>query len=611
MAGLNFPQGNELPNDQEILGSKPPPPEQLGYLDLLADYAQLRPNDRVKRNIEKTGAQLEEAWEGTAVGMYARTSAIEELESMGGKMLTPEEANKLYPNMPTPYREPVSALIAKFKGDEYAERQKRRQVIEQAPNYGIASMVGDFAVDVATHLADPVEAAAMVAGGAAFGAAARAGTLGTRAAGLATAVEGGTASIGQKVALNVLEATTSDLATNVALEGQAVYTARKEKIEPFRVEQSLQNIAMGLVAGPTIGVGFSALEFGGRSLGKFLDDTSPEAKALIVRDAVRQVGEGRIPDVGPVREALVRETSITNVDSKFSYTYEKVPQIVPEGKRFFIASKGGMDNGVETRNLTDSLFPGAVQASDNPGVANASAARGLAKGGGSVVEVDASNLRLYDLDAKVDVSTPEGKLIADALAESGAFQPEAILRTMSGRDIIEYLNTMADDVDGKPGLTERIRDGFKEMGYDAVVTNGTTHGGISVDAHNAITFLDETKIKKNGFFEADSTVRNPPAPPAIARAMDERMSLNNRVDLDPVAADTALTGLDGVDFTPTRQAMEAKAEAESAIEEFQMLDEQKNLPKEMRKDLERLKAMRAEAEGESLIIKALQFCVRA
>lgn len=611
MSGFQFPQGNELPNDQELLEQNPPPAEELGFTDLLADYASLRPNERVRRSIRATEAQLEETWQGTAVGLWARSSALDELESMGGKTLTPEEANKLYPHMPVPYKEPVSELVAKYKSDEFLERSARRQAIEAAPNYGMASLVGGFVQDVGTHLADPIETATMFLGGAVFGAAARAGYLGTRAAATAAAVESGTATVGQRVGLNVLEATTADLAQNVTLELDAAAVASRERIDPFRVEDSLVNIATGLVVGPALGAAVSGLQVGGRQLGKFLDETSPEAKNLVVSQAIRDVESGRLPDVAPLREALARETSVTQVEGKLGYNFYPLRSEIPQAsRRFYIATQRGMDN-TPTKAIADTLFEGSVQATDNPGVANAAASRALSQGAGSVVEIDAAGLKILSVDDPLVAGSREEQAFTKALAEMGVEDPLAELRGSTPREILETLQMMAEDVDGRPEPLNALKESLKEMGYDALVSEGRTRAGVPVDPHNALTFLDESKIRRQGFYEPDPEVRQDPPAEAISRAMAERDALSNRYDMDASAAEQALLDLDGVDFSPTKQALEARAELDSALEEFKMLDEQGILPKEMRQDYNRLQEMRAESENEAFILKAAQFCVRA
>lgn len=613
--GIRFPQGGDMPSDQELLSTEAPiqVQDEYSFMDRVADMGSLRPSEKGMRAMKAAGAVVDQAWEDTAVGIWARKSALSELESYGGKQITPEEANKLYPEMTTPFDKPLTPLVADYLANNDFERRERARIIAEGPQ-GLGTDVTNFGLGMLTHLMDPLETGTMLIGGAAFGAVAKAGTLGKGLQGLATAES---LSLGESVALSVAEATTADLAQNIGLEVATAVQVENEQGN-YDIAQGAANVALGTLAGPILGTlhgigkaGFRSAESAiARRLEKDILQTSPAAAKEIERVVMSDIASGRDPDVSPILESLAMETSVKEVPGKLKYEYTPIKGVVPEGKKFYIAADSADLPNAKRFYTSDGLGRG-THVTDNPGVANVTAGRSLDEGAGVVHEINLDGAKVLDLDEKVLPGSAEHEVFTRALRETGDPNPEATLSEMTPRQIVERFDDFPETTSAK--AFDAYENGLREAGFDAVKTSGESRMGFEGhEPHNAMMILNEERVKSNGAFTPDPEVRNGISAQVRERALQYREDpTRNRFDMDADVAAKRMEGIETISLETAQRVQTARAEAEVLLEELTMLEGQGNLPASMKQTLEQIRELQAAEKDTDFLVKAATFCVRA
>lgn len=574
---------------------------------------------------EAKSALQDNTWLDTAVGYIARNRALSELNSAGGRKLTPEEANSKYPNLPNPFREDTNENVAQFLYDQYVEKQKREQIIASGPkdSWSRTKLAG---VGILSHLEDPIETGSMLIGGAALGGAARAGTFGTTAAGLARS-----AAWGGRFAVGLGENAVLGTAQVAGLEAWKAQTMGREGVENYDPHEGFQNVVSNLVAAPIFAAFGATLgglrtrlpegveaphvqtagDIAGNALSRRLDEMSPEAKTAVIRSAIADVSEGRLPDASRIMEALSKETSVSSFDfpEKFNYQYTPLGDTVPAGKKFYIAAEGGEFNSSKRFFTSDPLGDG-THMTDNPGVANAAAARSMENGHGVVWEVTPKR----DLNImKLDQPIPEQAQAAfqKALGEIGYEDPKLTASEMTGKEAIDEIYSSVKDAgtDGKV-LTD-LQQALKDAGYDALHEDGSLRNGAEHEPHNATMLLDDEAVTANKFYEPDASVRNPPSQELIDQAISSREGLQSRVDLDPRAPDIMVEKAKTVEFDSQKWVKDISDNVDTMLEDYKLLEEQGHLSPEEVRGLEVLREQDARNELESRALKAAIVCVGA
>src|SRR5690606_6822873 len=129
--------------------------------------------------------------------------------------------------------------------------------------------------------------------------------------------------------------------------------------------------------------------------------TSPEADLAIARQNVAATMTDTRPDFNPMREALAKETSVKPQEfGKGEYTFQKGSV---EGKTLYVATKDHVsDLRSGSRLPLGDDYGFGTHLSDNPGVANAAAARSMADSPGAVHGVEVAGLKAVDLDVPIE-----------------------------------------------------------------------------------------------------------------------------------------------------------------------------------------------------------------
>lgn len=557
---------------------------------------------------EAAEATREESFLGTAVGLAVRNYALSELQGQTSARLSPEEANEKYPGMDVPFREPVSPYVAQYKFDQFMEKRTREEKILNGPN-DVWSKTKMMGVGVLTHLLDPVETGASLLGGWAIGGAVKAGAFGTRAAAIANA--GARASFASRVGLGVAEEGAAELGFNVAQGvGEAITSAREGvEVDPMDI---MGDIAINTLAGTVFGVGVKELSHGlsvrmkatraiesGSEITDFLRDTSPEADLPIMRASVSDVDAHRVPRINELSEALARETSV-QPNGKFNYVYEKLPEVVPDGKRMYVAAHGADLNG--GKFLPSERMGDGIHLTDNPGVANAAAARSMADGVGAVHEIDLTGMRLLDLDQIMpeNVSTAL-KGLADDMGVD--------LNNTTGKDFMDFVQGFEKAEFVPEGTLKNVQAQLREMGYDGITHNGASRNGVDHVAHNAVMLLDDTKAVSKGYYAADPSVRNSPSADLLTRAENNSSSLGQRFDIDEPAMDKFVQEIRDMDLTETSAQKSLKDHLEMNTTRLQELNKQGLLDERAVKELEGLTELKTRLEDEHTLVKAAIYCV--
>jgi hypothetical protein len=458
-----------------------------GYGKLLSDYSS--PQGPPKSTYEATQAALDTAiddsWFGKTPSLNAPADALlagvlpedlptrdappdhasgvinrflksKAVEAQASPTLSPEEANQKYPYMPTPYREPVSALVAQYRADEFLRQDKRQQALDGAPNYGPIGALSNMALDMGVGFTDPGTIAGMVAGGVAAGALMKTGTVAKAAAAL-----GKYSPELAKLGESVLHGTVNDLAFNTTAEAGKQIVAKSEKVQPYTLADSGAAILQGMALSPV----FAGLHYGASRMarigevpakvpfvektpqeqtqirmGRQLQETSPEAGPLIMRQAAQNVLNGVRPDVEPVFKSIAHETALTEVPGVHKYNYEPLGGTSPEGKKYYYVTEGGNEPGVKRLFTSDSMGTG-THLTDNPLVANPTGARELSHGTGSIVPVEMPHLKIFKLNEMLSPEMPEHGVFADALEKTGMPRDvaEQVLSERTPKDIVDWL----------------------------------------------------------------------------------------------------------------------------------------------------------------------------
>lgn len=557
---------------------------------------------------EASQATQEESFLGTAVGLLTRNYALNELQNQTSARLSPEEANEKYPGMDVPFREPVSPYVAQYKHDQFMEKRQREEKILNGPS-DVWSKTKMMGVGVLTHLLDPIETGANIMGGWAVGGAIKAGAFGSRAA--AVAAQGARASFAARVGLGVAENATSELAFNTAQGlGEAITSAREGvEVDPIDI---LGDIAINTLAGTAFGVGVKELSHGisarmkpakafesGAEITDFLRDTSPEADLPIMRSAVSDVDSHRVPRINELTEALARETSVAP-NGKFDYTFEKLPEVVPDGKRMYVAAHGADLKGGTF--LPSERMGDGIHLTDNPGVANAAAARSMADGVGTVHEIDLTGMRLLDLDQPL----PEN---VSAALKGLADEMGVDLQNTTGKDFMDFVQGFEKAEFVPEGTAKNVQNQLRELGYDGITHNGSTRNGVDHVSHNAIMLLDDTKASSKGFYSADPATRNTPSADLLTRAENNSSSFGQRFDIDEPAMERFVQEIRDMELNETSAVKSLKEHLETNTQRLQELNKQGLLDERALKELEGLTDLKTRLEDEHTLVKAAIYCV--
>jgi hypothetical protein len=541
------------------------------------------------------------AWKDSAVGLWARNDAVNELKDLGGKKLSPEEANEMYPWMETPFKEEVSPALAMHLAEQDKEKFDLKRKMDQGPT-DAWSQTKQFGAGVLAHMLDPIEVGAGMLTGWGIGGAATRGLLGQTAKSIALkgAAEG--AGIGAKLAATGAENLAGNILENVTQEGVQKLVEAKEQVVDQRTSGDIAtDILINSLAATSIPIAIkSSVHFSAEGFKRIFRSTSPEADLAVVRHVVQSGERGGIPDSGPILKALSQETDVGTYKG-VAFEYSPITR-TPEGKvifdkPFFVA------RSVEgSKPLGDDLGLGGTHATSNGGVANAAAARSMSDSVGEVAEVKLSELNPLDIDRAFP---PEiAPTIEAELKRLGFDTREIDVNKMTAKEIIQLIRNATDS-----GMLDRtdlmnVRKIIEDGGYDSLISDGSSVNGFPHNKHNHLVVFDDKKLLVEKTEAADpSQVRKPPPEDLdAARKYNEtpREFLDDLEATQKFEQDMEVVAIeaDRADFMDR---------IESDLETLQSLKDQGTLSNP--KIIDEIKQDMVEAEEGFKILKAFKHCM--
>lgn len=569
-----------------------------------------------------SGEAAEAAWDlsmpDTAVGLLARKLSMDEFSEAGTAPISPEEANKLYPDMRIPFREPINPYAAQMLYDREQEQRNLQNVIARGPT-DVWSKSKQFGAGLFAHLMDPLEFGAGALSGMAIGGLAVRGAFGVRAS-IATdlVAQGARVPLGVRLGVNAGEAILGGVVENTAQEAAIAAVEGQEGLPNSRTTgEVFGEIGAASLAAGMFGVGIKEASFHMRGLMRRLNSTSPEADLAVMRNIVQAIETDVEPDFKPIMKALAQETSITPQEAgkPASAGYEFVP-VMPDtirGKKFYLSSLSKVDD-FRTSQLADlgDSFGFGTHISDNPAVANAAAARSMADSPGAVHEVAIKGeVTPLVLDAAIPPDSQLAKsmnMILEQIDESLPLE----LTGASVRDVLDTIRNAVDEEIVNESAFDVLKEELKSLGYNALIGDGRKRLGFDHSPHNHLILLDDSLLESKGAFDPDASVVKQPSAQDIEMAATKLQDPNSKFFVDTKARDASKLEvkeyLDGAreDFAKLREITDQSLEEiDSLTKQGFYTDAEADAMKSA------IRESRARAEQESILLKAFKDCAGA
>lgn len=439
-------------------------------------------------------AAFESSWEDTPVGALTRIYAQREAEQSGGKPLTPNEANEMYPGMPKAFTHDVNPRVAQMMYDRNVQRQKYARIMDTAPDTLYGSLQ-TFGASTLPHLMDPIGFAAGALTGGAFAAAGIAGrTLGTR------------------LALGTAE----NFIGNLAADAPSYIANDMDQKESSLGESLLMNaVASAGFAGIGVGIKAIANKFDGNvsrsmqeaSIGRLLDGKDPSLSGKLFKTH------------------LAAETS----GDAFAHT----PMAFDPKQKFHSASKTNIEFDSAEHAPLDVRGNG-VYLTDNMNAANGAAARGDSSGG-RVFSHDVSKLNLVDANGLV----PDEVRVRMEEAYGDTINFE---QPMS--KILDDIAVRVEQGALPEEVFNRIDEALTDNGYDGFHYEMDKFLGEEHTRQNVVKVIDPNKLAPLGEVAADKTKVGKIKKEKLAKILqDNEKDAFDRIDPEAAkridAADTA------------------------------------------------------------------------
>lgn len=464
MAGLNLGQ-----NPEEVLTDQ--------------DMHEL-----AKPVIEPTSAAFDLAWESTPVGAAARIYAQNESERDGGKKIDPRTLNETFPDIPEKFSEPMTMRTAQMISNRWQERRELERAMGKAE--GFTENAATVGAGLLAHMMDPLS---MAAG---FGVGAVASRLG------ATGLTG----------IKAYSATVAENAIGNALLEPLVVAANKMDGSGYTAKDFFMNTIAPAVVLPA---GILA----GKKLLRYAGLVDPRSASQTFDAAVSNLSAGKVSNTAI---ELLRTQTVREIQGTEFRPYRHAP--LAEGPRpFYAASREAAPNFAGTRKelIGELLGEDMVTLTDNPNVANGSAARAGFETPGKVYEMDVSGARLAQVEG-------DGRDLAGAFARALGDEYKPGMQATAAFESI-LAKAQAND----EGPLEAFKAALKEQGFDGVAYKQEAYLGKKLDQpHNVVALFDEAKAVQRTSMSAEPDkvprLSYDEASQLVARKLDEMADLEDQ-----------------------------------------------------------------------------------
>lgn len=416
----------------------------------------------------------------SGLDMLGIPGALDDLAKTTSKVLSPEEANKLYPNVEKPFSQPINEAVAFQLNEEGKKRRLLQEKIAQGPGGSFYKGALNLGAGILAHALDPVEfgvGAFTGMGISKLGQIAAAGTFGQ-----------GAVRAGQIAAKGgFLKEAAEGVLGNLALE-PVMYNQAQEAQVDYTLEDAFVSVVGGGLAAPVAIHGFK------KGFGT-LRGVSKNAFGLGNKVAIGQFQNGKIPDVDLIADQF-KEMSVTTPKApegsvRSAYKFDKLDVDTIKQRPLYLtpATADSIESG--SRVIGDYQGEG-FYLTDNPTLANNMATHPLEDSTSNVFEMDASELNLKDAD------------IPDKAFLESLDLPPGVANVIESvdniRDAQNYIRNaidegILDDTDFDTFMTS-----IQNSGVDGLKFTSEEYG------HNGVFVYKDAivKAKEKGRFDADT-----------------------------------------------------------------------------------------------------------
>lgn len=518
-------------------------------------------------------------------GALLRGRVQDEMEAQGGKKLSPEELNKLYPDMESPFTQPTTRLVAQYLADQEQERRNLEYITSKGPE-GKFYDLARFGAAMIPHALDPINYAGSVLTGGLF----KAGGI-LQGAGI-------TKEAGRVFAENVLANAASEI---------PVHMQNERELQKYGVGDSFENVFTGALGGVGFHFGLKGIAKGFGKAVEFLDRT-PKAAEVAQKSALAQFANDKTPDVSPILKDNVNEINGKTRTGGAEYTFTLLAN---SGDRDFY--HGSPTQGVDFKTsekapIGEFFGPNTIDLTDNPNVANGAAARKVSDADGRVYRVRLNDdLNLIDLEKPLDEKVTS--ILNEYIKDSSDFA-----FTEKGMDAFDEIRNSISNGDLPPEAMAELTAKLNEAGYDGVRYEGGNLLGVEGQKHNLVTLFDPAqtgdaagKITETGSIAPDPSIVHAPTAEDAKALAQEKASFKADASYDAKVREQLQEFIDNP--LPDRDLGKLKLDEETGLESLGALKEQGYLSPEQIKHLETIQDAKAKAELEEKVIKAAMFCL--
>ena len=564
---------------------------------------------------EATGAAFDLAVDETAMMIGQRLYSVNELENQTKQKLTPAQANERFPNMPVPFREDVNPYIAQLQYDKMEEKRRLEAKIQNGPD-DAWTQTKTIGAGFVAHMMDPLEIGASMLTGWGVG-----NAIGRTAWGAQMALKSPTA-------FAAVESVAGNLIENTIQEVGIAEAQGKEGVD-YDPVQGLANIAISTFAGTGVSMGIKAAAkgIGSTKIGqefnagvskvrekirlteseiahnvreRFLGQTSPEADLPIARSIVSNLDNDYRPNLSPMLNTLGKEIDVNPGDFG-GPRYDYAPLADAKERKFYAATKDATTFADGQRIAIHDDYKLGTQITDNPGRANAASVRTLSDSTGAVHEMQIQGeLRPANLNDYVPDNMKEwvGKQLEYLDVK---FDEE-----MSLKDVLDTFEQAIDEGGFDPSFRAELKEELMSKGYNALISDGTTHLGVPQSAHNALTILDDSLLSEPRSFSPDRQMVRPPDQ-ADVKALESRTDFKNRTIMDGEKFDAFVERTKAIADTP--EQIDFKKDIQETLEELDSLEKQGMFDEGEAKQLQSLREANARFGTNWTLLKAVKSCV--
>lgn len=420
---------------------------------------------------------------------YGMWNEVNKLKSTSEQMLTPQEANDLYPNMDQPFTRDIEKNVADYLAKQNLERRKLQARISSSPSDYLQTTI-NFASGLGAQMLDP----AQLIGSALLGYGAV--KIATKIPGLAKVAAG--AGAAGSTTQNVTRAVGTEFIGNVAFE-PIVATGSAIAQQRYTMQDAMTSVVAGTIAGSAIDLGIrGAVKLFRDQNSGLMADKLQAAKSQLDNDLRVKVDDyerSNLPDLP--EEAFLPETpkGMERVSDTSSLPgireYKKLEGVV--GSKLYGGSRNKV-NPTRSKIMTQAIASdNFIELTDNPRYYADEIVNSKNKSG-SIGEYNLKqDLDLIDADVPYDMQSPAVKSFMEKTLGKKSGSLKQGLESVNLKNNEQVMNNLREvlNSEGKDGIS-----------FASLDRNGNKFNSAILSAQDKLELakkfgIDPKKIKKN------------------------------------------------------------------------------------------------------------------